>query len=86
MLAKDLKLDCEKMHIVLYALELWLSITQPFDNTVSRQIFNTEIGREGARVRGCIQNSWKIVNAEKVFRGTLKTLACQSKAQLLIAT
>lgn len=52
MLAKDLKLDCEKIHTVLYGLEPQLSITQPFDNAVLRKIFNMEIGREGVRVRG----------------------------------
>jgi len=52
MLAKDLKLDCEKIHIVLYGLELWLSITQPFDNMVFRQIFNMKIGREGGESEG----------------------------------
>lgn len=35
MLAKDLKLDYEEIHIVLYGLVLWRSIMQPFDNTAA---------------------------------------------------
>ena len=34
MLAKDLKLEFEKIHIVLYGLEIPLSRTPPFDKTV----------------------------------------------------
>lgn len=33
-LAKDLKLDCEKIHIVLYGLELPLCITPPLEKTL----------------------------------------------------
>lgn len=73
-LAKDLKLDCEEIHIVLYALQLWLSITQPFENTVSRQTFCLKTRRE-TRGGGAFKTPGEPSTLSERSNGTLKRVS-----------